>query len=94
MKYSLLAVPLLISAGLHAQAPVPAGDQFQVNTSTFSQQMLASVAADAVGNFVVVWTSQQSQGDDDSGRAQPAGQYLTRLTCGQRVETWKMTMIK
>ena len=75
MKYSLLAVPLVISAGLHAQAPVPAGDQFQVNTSTFSQQMLASVAADAVGNFVVVWTSQQSQGDDDSGRSIQGQRY-------------------
>ena len=75
MKYSLLAVPLLISAALHAQAPVPAGDQFQVNTSTFSHQMLASVAADPAGNFVVVWTSQQSQGDDDSGRSIQGQRY-------------------
>ena len=60
---------LLLGAASWAQAPVPVGDQFQVNTSTFSHQMLASVAADSVGNFVVVWTSQESQGDDDSGRS-------------------------
>ena len=38
-------------------------------------RMLASVAADPVGNFVVVWTSQQSQGDDDSGRSIQGQRY-------------------
>ena len=65
MKYSLLAVPLLISAGLHAQAPTPDGDQFQVNTYTSSEQLRPSVSAiDDEGNFVVVWDSA----DEASGR--------------------------
>lgn len=66
---------LMLGATAWGEGPVPAGDQFQVNTSTFSQQMLASVAADSVGNFVVVWTSQQSQGDDDSGRSIQGQRY-------------------
>lgn len=66
---------LILGAVSWADAPVPAGDQFQVNTSTFSQQMLASVAADSAGNFVVVWTSQQSQGDDNSGRSIQGQRY-------------------
>lgn len=66
---------LMLGAAAWSEGPVPAGDQFQVNTSTFSQQMLASVAADALGNFVVVWTSQQSQGDDDSGRSIQGQRY-------------------
>jgi hypothetical protein len=43
------------------------GAQFQVNTYTTSNQGAASVAADAVGDFVVTWTSDGSSGTDTSG---------------------------
>ena len=75
MKYSLLAVPLLISAGLHAQAPVPVGDQFQVNTYTTSNQGVPSVAIDPLGNFVAVWQSTGSFGDDSSTHSVQAQRY-------------------
>ena len=39
-----------------------AGDEFQVNTFTFSGQYHPSVAADASGNFVVVWASDYGDG--------------------------------
>jgi len=42
------------------------GGEFQVNTYTTDDQFGASVAADAMGNFVVVWTSDGSDGTDDS----------------------------
>jgi hypothetical protein len=41
------------------------GSQFQVNTYTQSPQEDPAVAADAGGNFVVVWSSRQSSGPDD-----------------------------
>ena len=42
----------------------PLGDEFQVNAFTSSRQSQPSVAADAAGNFVVVW---ESEGQDGSG---------------------------
>ena len=72
---AVVSILILGAAAWGQDPPVPVGDQFQVNTSTFSHQMLASVAADTVGNFVVVWTSQQSQGDDDSGRSIQGQRY-------------------
>jgi hypothetical protein len=36
----------------------PLGPEFRVNTFTTHSQVLASVAADSAGNFVVVWTSK------------------------------------
>jgi hypothetical protein len=42
----------------------PVGSEFQVNTYTTRNQQAPSVAADASGNFVVVW---QSDGQDGSG---------------------------
>src|SRR5262245_65799571 len=56
----------LALAGLSASASAqPIGSEFQVNTYTTSSQTFASVAADADGNFVVVW---HSFGQDGSGR--------------------------
>lgn len=43
---------------------VPLGDEFQVNSYTTGRQELSRVAADAQGNFVVVWRSYGSPGDD------------------------------
>ena len=41
---------------------VPLGSEFQVNTFTTDGQYYASVAADADGDFIVVWTSQDQDG--------------------------------
>ena len=40
------------------------------------------------------WHTVSWDGKDDSGRVQPTGQYITRFTCGGRVQTSKMTMVK
>jgi len=47
-----------------ASSGSPLGSEFRVNTHTTSDQSGPSVAADASGNFVVVW---QSMGQDGSG---------------------------
>jgi hypothetical protein len=75
MKYSLLAVPLLISAGLHAQAPTPDGDQFQVNTYVGGQQLQPAVAGDPDGKHVVVWMSSGSSGTDTSNQSVQGQRY-------------------
>jgi hypothetical protein len=41
----------------------PLGGEFQVNSYTTSVQTAPSVAADAAGDFVVVWDSDQQDGD-------------------------------
>ncbi len=46
----------------------PLGAQFQVNTYTTGNQALPAVAADGLGNFVVVWESYGSVGNDSSLR--------------------------
>jgi len=43
----------------------PLGPEFRVNTYTTDRQYWSSVAADASGNFVVVWTSYGPDGDGD-----------------------------
>jgi hypothetical protein len=48
-------------------AGAPVGSDFQVNTYTTSYQRRPSVAADADGNFVVVWQSEGSSGSDTDG---------------------------
>jgi hypothetical protein len=40
------------------------------------------------------WHTIQWNGTDDYGRIQPTGQYIVRFTCGGRVQTSKMTMVK
>ncbi len=47
-------------------AGTPIGGEFQVNTYTTFSQFIAAVAADAGGNFVVVWSSDGSSGSDSS----------------------------
>lgn len=56
-----------IQARIYGADGAPAGGQFQVNSYTTSQQQYAAVAADALGNFVVVWQSGGSSGSDSSG---------------------------
>ena len=40
-----------------AQAPIPVGDEFQVNTYTTGYQIFPDVAKTASGEFIVVWSS-------------------------------------
>jgi len=51
------------------------GSEFQVNTYTTSYQFARSVAADEDGDFVVVWTSFGSAGDDSSASSIQGQRY-------------------
>ena len=51
------------------------GGEFQVNTHTASNQDHPSVAADADGDFVVVWESNGSAGGDTSGQSIQGQRY-------------------
>ncbi len=53
----------------------PAGGEFQINTYTPNYQGLPWVAADADGDFAVVWYSYGSSGTDSSGRSIQAQRY-------------------
>lgn len=70
------AVALLLGLEVGAKAQVPPnGGEFQVNTYTTNAQTRSSVAADAQGDFVVVWHSQGSSGTDTSYRSVLARRY-------------------
>jgi hypothetical protein len=58
-----------------AASGLPLGSQFQVNTFLASTQQRASVACDAVGNFVVAWESNGSTGTDHSSTSILAQRY-------------------
>src|SRR5262245_32674681 len=63
MRYALLicvALMLIPRAGWPQGAPL--GPEFRVNTYTTGNQREESVAADASGNFVVVWRSEGQDG--------------------------------
>ena len=60
LAFSLAIVPVLAGA-----QPSPVGPEFQANTYTTSGQYNATVSADALGNFVVVWDSYNQDGDAD-----------------------------
>ena len=53
------------------------GAQFQVNTYTTAYQSTPSVAADADGDFVVVWYSVGSSGTDPSGYSIQGQRYAS-----------------
>ncbi len=55
-----------VQGQVFASDGTPSGSQFQVNTYTTSAQQEARVAADPAGDFVVVWDSNGSSGDDTS----------------------------
>jgi hypothetical protein len=46
----------------YASSGSPQGPDFRVNTYTFTFQVTPSVAADASGNFVVVWGDDSEDG--------------------------------
>jgi hypothetical protein len=54
-----------VSGQRYASSGAPLGPEFRVNTYTTSDQSSPSVAADASGNFVVVWTSFAQDGSAD-----------------------------
>jgi hypothetical protein len=63
---SALVVSVLVMATLPMAAsaqPLPAGDEFRVNSYTTSFQYSAAVAMEAGGRFVVVWISEGQDGD-------------------------------
>ncbi len=49
------------------QGAVPAGGEFQVNSHTTGNQWQPEISPLAGGDFVVVWTAQESSGSDTSG---------------------------
>jgi hypothetical protein len=60
-----------------AQAPLPEGSEFQVNTYTTSSQGYPDVAARADGDFVVVWQSTGSTGTDGSDSSIQGQRYAS-----------------
>jgi hypothetical protein len=48
-----------------ASAQTPAGGEFRVNTYTTNGQVLAGLAMEPDGDFVVAWTSRDQDGDGD-----------------------------
>jgi hypothetical protein len=48
-------------------AGAPSGGEFRVNTYVTSDQRFPAVAADAAGNFIVVWQSSGQEGNGTSG---------------------------
>ena len=77
MRLSILGTAglLLVAGTALAQEADPLGDQFQVNTYTTDSQDKPIVAADADGNFVVVWESRGSSGTDTSSTSVQAQRY-------------------
>jgi len=52
----------LASSAASAQAPVPVGSQFQINSYTTLAQYVPSVSMDDDGDFVVVWENEVGDG--------------------------------
>jgi hypothetical protein len=67
-----------IQARIYDQLGQPVGLELQVNTTTAGVQSGPQVAADAAGNYVVVWYSDSSAGDDVDGSVQ--AQVLDGMT--------------
>jgi hypothetical protein len=67
----------LTLAALPADAVVvdPAGDQFQVNTVGWADQIKPAVAADAAGNAVIVWQTDFGTGNDTDSTSIAAQRY-------------------
>ncbi len=73
------AALLLLLAPISRAQPIPVGGEFQINSHTTEHQNRLDVAADAEGNFVVVWQSWLQDGDAygiHSQRFDAAGQPL------------------
>ena len=71
-KHLARVLTLLMTVGVPAwgQAPIPVGDEFQVNTYTTEAQSHPAVALDRDGGFVVVWQSNTQDGSSWGVHAQ------------------------
>jgi len=58
-----------IQGRLYGSNTVPAGGDFQINSYTTSSQIRPAVGVDDDGNFVVVWASYGSSGNDTSSNS-------------------------
>jgi hypothetical protein len=72
----------------YASSGVPLGPEFRVNTYTTNNQRNPSVAADPVGNFVMVWSSYTQDGVQDGVFGQRYASSGTPLGPEFRVNTW------
>jgi hypothetical protein len=70
----------------YASSGTPLGPEFRVNTYTTNYQRRPSVAADALGNFVVAWGSQAQDASDYGVFAQRFGQIVPVELMNFRVE--------
>ena len=70
-----LALAVALPAG--AQAPVPQGSEFQVNSHTPNGQTYPSVAMQPGGDFVVAWESYTSPGTDTSSSSIQARRFTS-----------------
>ncbi len=61
----------------YASNGTPIGGEFQVNSYTNSFQNNPAIASDATGNFVVVWRSYGSAGDDNSSFSVQGQRYAS-----------------
>src|SRR5262249_35062574 len=59
----------------YAASGATAGGQFQVNPYTTGNQFCSAVASDSSGNFVVVWESYGSVGNDNAGSSIQGQRY-------------------
>lgn len=57
-----LTLAMLHGGDAHAQAPLPIGDELQINTFTERSQRNPAVAMDADGDMVTVWESCAQDG--------------------------------
>ena len=67
--FGLLAV-LSVSGFVAAQTPVPVGSEIQINSYTTGDQWFPVVAEGPRGDFLVVWNSQGSPGNDNDRSVQ------------------------
>ena len=71
-------------------APVAVGPETQVNTFTTGEQQNPSIAADAAGDYVVVWTSY-NQASSTSGSDIYAQRYNSARALLRVVNFWSMS---
>ena len=67
LPFGCAAALLVVGAGPHPVSGQLLGPEFRVNSYTTSHQQFPAVAADAAGNFVVVWASQGQEDPDFAG---------------------------
>jgi len=75
LMIALVAVGQLAWLAAAVAQPVPLTPELQVNTYTTNAQASPAVAADAAGDFVVVWTSTGSAASDTSNESVQGQRY-------------------